>query len=230
MIKSLGNTVWHCYSPVESLLCHGFHFITFGSNVLPTVKPRVASLSGVLRFSVDFKVLYVFATWDDYMVYGLGFHCYQLLFSCSLYRFEILGLLYLVVTRLCRTNLARVELIAGRIAWVLFSLRLEESRIFTGVFSRNASACFELRAFYIVHYISAMQNIGYFPLGKCSSSSALMSSILLSRLLSVLLLEVKGFPQHPFDALPAATKCDLEVHWSLIVSILALISHTAFVN
>lgn len=46
------------------------------------------------------------------MVYILGVHCYQLLFSRSLYQFEILSLIYLVVMQLCRMNLARVELVA----------------------------------------------------------------------------------------------------------------------
>lgn len=59
-IKSLGNTVWHCYSLVESLLCHKLHFTTFGSNMFPTVKRLVAPLR-VLRFAVDFNILYVFA-------------------------------------------------------------------------------------------------------------------------------------------------------------------------
>lgn len=57
MIKSLGNIVWHHYSLVQALLSHRSHFITFGSNVLPTVKLRV----GVLRLSVDFNFCNVFA-------------------------------------------------------------------------------------------------------------------------------------------------------------------------
>lgn len=73
---------------------------------------------------------------------------------------------------------------------------MQESNIFGDVFGRNASACFELRAFSRLHYIPATRNIGCFPLGKRSSSgvlmsSVLMSSILTSRLSSVLLLEAK---------------------------------------
>jgi len=45
------------------------------------------------------------------MVYVLGLHCHQLMFSCSFYQFKILGLLYLTVIRLCRMNVARAELI-----------------------------------------------------------------------------------------------------------------------
>ena len=185
MIKSLGNTGWHCYSPVESLLCHRFHFITFGSNVLPTVKLHVASLR-VLRFSVDFNVLYVFATWDNGLCIGFP------LLPASVFMFLVSIWNFGSALSGCDEAL-QIESCQG---WVdcrpepgssrLFSLHLEESNIFIGVFSRNASACFELRAFYILHYISAMQNIGYFPLGKCSSSSVLMSSVLTSRLLSVL--------------------------------------------
>lgn len=74
----------------------------------------------------------------------------------------------------------------------IFSLGLQETNIFTDVFGRNASACFELRAFCTVHYISAMQNTGCFPLGKYSSGGVLMSPVLTSRVvLSTGLLEAK---------------------------------------
>lgn len=54
---------------------------------------------------------------------------------------------------------------------------LEESNVFIDAFSRDVSVDFGLGSFCIVHYISAIQNIGCFQSGKCSSSSVLMASV-----------------------------------------------------
>lgn len=70
------------------------------------------------------------------MFFVLGFHCYQLLFSCSLYQLEILGLLYMVVMRLCRMKLAGVELVADqRPAAAGFLASVWRSQIFSKMFS-----------------------------------------------------------------------------------------------
>lgn len=54
---------------------------------------------------------------------------------------------------------------------------LEGSNVFIDAFRGDVSVDFGFQSFCTVHYISAIQNIGCFQPGKCSTSSVLMASV-----------------------------------------------------